>query len=267
MIASFWRSYSSFLGAFLWMLIPFLQEGQCHPKTSQHCAAYVAQYEKHHGIPTGLLQAISKVESGRKDKTGHLVAWPWTVNAEGKGYHFPTKEAAMAAVRDLQFKGIKSIDVGCMQINLYYHPYAFKSLNDAFDPQKNVEYAALFLTKLKSEHASWDKAVSRYHSANPLHHIPYKKNVVAVWLQDRKNRNIHLAAGVFENARPSSSRITRLRRLATTRNARLDTADVSFSSPSATKAVVRKITGASRHLKRLAKVTTTTRRHHNKPIS
>ncbi len=256
MIASLWRSCWLTLGIFLGTF-GLLQKGQCHPN---NCAVYVAQYEKHHGIPRALLQAISKVESGRKDTTGHLVAWPWTVNAEGKGYHFPTKEAAITAVRNLQSKGIKSIDVGCMQINLYYHPYAFKSLNDAFDPAKNVEYAALFLTRLKSEHASWDKAVSRYHSANPVHHIPYRKNVIAVWLQERKNRNIQLASGAFENARPSSPKVNRLRRLATVRKAKLDTVNTDFSTPSTTKAVVRKITGTSRHLKRLARTTTTRRR-------
>lgn len=247
MVSSLWRACRSILWIFLGAL-GSLQEGRCHNKVSNNCAVYVGQYEKHHGIPTGLLHAISKVESGRKDNTGHLVAWPWTVNAEGKGYHFPTKEAAISAVRAMQFKGIKSIDVGCMQINLHYHPYAFQSLNDAFDPAKNVEYAALFLTRLKNEHASWDTAVSRYHSANPVHHIPYKKNVLAVWTRDRKKGNVQLAAGVL-NTHPSSSRISRLRRLSTTYKAK---SYAHFSRASARKAVVRKITRTSSRLKRIS---------------
>lgn len=246
MIASFWRSYGLTLTMILCSLY-FSQQGQCQPRASHNCATYIAQYEKHHGIPTGLLQAISKVESGRR---------PWTVNAEGKGYHFPTKEAAIAAVRALQLKGIKSIDVGCMQVNLYYHPYAFKNLSEAFDPEKNVKYAAVFLTRLKSEHASWDTAVSRYHSANPVHHIPYRKNVIAVWRQERKNKNVHLASATLGSTHRSSSKIVRLRRLATAQKAKLRTTVAAGASiPHTTQAVVRKVTRSSRHLKRLAKVT------------
>jgi len=256
MIASLWRAYRLTLWTFL-LILGLPQGGHCYNNGSNSCAAYVAQYEKHHGIPTGLLEAISKVESGRKDTTGHLVAWPWTVNAEGKGYHFPTKEAAIAAVRNFQFKGIKSIDVGCMQINLHYHPYAFKDLNDAFDLSKNVEYAALFLTRLKKEHASWDTAVSRYHSANPVHHVPYHKNVLAVWVKDRKTRGVQLAAGAFENARPSSSRINRLRRLSTTRKAK---AEINFAEATERKAVVRKVTRSSRYLKRISSRSSSARR-------
>lgn len=133
------------------------------------------------GIPSGLLHAISKVESGRKTAAGKIVAWPWTINVQGTGYYYPTKEEAIAAVRTFQQRGIQSIDVGCMQVNLYHHPDAFASLEQAFDPEENVAYAASFLLKLKDNHASWHKAVAHYHSANPVHHQPYQKAVFYVW--------------------------------------------------------------------------------------
>ena len=184
---------------------------------AQHnnCAVHIAQYEKQHNIPEGLLHAISKVESGRKDDTGRIVAWPWTINAEGKGFFFASKAEAIAAVLKMQQEGVKSIDVGCMQVNLYYHPKAFSNLSDAFDPVKNVAYAAKFLSGLKNEHASWHTAVAHYHSANPVHHIPYRKTVLNVWNKDIKSGNISLAAGVFENFQsvgfePSIDRIRRL---------------------------------------------------------
>src|SRR3990167_8338426 len=75
--------------------------------SNNSCALHIDQYEKHHNIPQGLLHAISKVESGRKDDTGRIVAWPWTVNAEGQGYYFHTKEAAIKAVQRMQLKGVK----------------------------------------------------------------------------------------------------------------------------------------------------------------
>jgi len=53
------------------------------------------------------------------------LAWPWTINAQGKGQFFKTKAEAVKAIKNLQAQGVKSIDVGCMQINLSYHGKAF----------------------------------------------------------------------------------------------------------------------------------------------
>ena len=215
--------------------------------STNSCAAHIDHYEKQHRIPEGLLHAISKVESGRKDKTGHVVAWPWTVNAEGQGYYFPTKEAAIAAVHKMQLNGISSIDVGCMQVNLYHHPHAFKTLLDAFDPATNVAYAARFLKGLKNEHASWSRAVAHYHSANPTHHIPYHKNVMGMWDREMKAGEVVLAAGVFEEeAQPKINRLHRLGNIKT-----LSLRKASFS-PEVHKSAVRRIVGTqSRHIHRV----------------
>lgn len=152
------------------------------------CAAAIDRQEARHKIPNKLLQAISMVESGRWDpKTRGKTAWPWTVTANGKGRFFPTKRAAIAHVRKLKGQGIRVIDVGCMQVNLHYHPDAFKSLSAAFDPKRNADYAAKFLTKLKREHRSWRKAVQHYHSATPSKRVPYQNKVYAAW-QDTKRQ-------------------------------------------------------------------------------
>ncbi|MBS0271091.1 MAG: lytic transglycosylase domain-containing protein [Proteobacteria bacterium] len=201
-------------------MTPFLSNAFMYPSYgANHCATHIAQYEKHHGIPDGLLHAISMVESGRKDNKGRVVAWPWTINADGQGYYFPTKEAAIAAVNKLRRQGISSIDVGCMQVNLYHHPNAFRTLNDAFEPSKNVAYAARFLTGLKNEHASWHKAVAHYHSANPIHHIPYHKIVMKAWKRVMKGGNILLASANFDqDSKPYVNRIRRVSSLKTLRS-------------------------------------------------
>ena len=36
---------------------------------------------------------------------------------------------------------MKVIDVGCFQVDLFYHPYAFTSLEEAFDPDANARAA------------------------------------------------------------------------------------------------------------------------------
>ncbi|MCA0369886.1 MAG: transglycosylase SLT domain-containing protein [Proteobacteria bacterium] len=151
------------------------------------CAMNVALTEKTKGIPRHLLGAISKVESGRKDPaTGKFVAWPWTLNVEGQGYVYPTKEAAIAAVRNFQRQGKRSIDVGCMQVNLLHHPNAFASLEEALDPRRNVAYASEFLMDLKNNHGSWNMAVAHYHSATKALHEPYRNRVYDVWNKEKR---------------------------------------------------------------------------------
>jgi hypothetical protein len=147
---------------------------------SDVCLQQIAGAEESHGIPQGLLAAIGLTESGRVVARKRTV-WPWTVNAEGAGHYFETKEDAIAFVDEQQADGVTSIDVGCMQINLRHHPDAFASLEDAFDPATNVEYGADFLTSLKSEVRTWVKAVRRYHSATPEKGEAYGERVLANW--------------------------------------------------------------------------------------
>ena len=82
------------------------------------CRPAIRAAERAYGIPFALLAALGRVESGRRDpETGTFGPWPWTINAEGRGQFFPTKAEAIAEVRRLQARGVRSIDVGCMQIN------------------------------------------------------------------------------------------------------------------------------------------------------
>lgn len=164
------------------------------PGSWAECARAVGAAEGAAGIPDGLLTAISLAESGRYSKHHKArLAWPWTVMAEGSGQYFPTKARAMAHVRALQARGVRNIDVGCMQVNLKYHPDAFASLGDAFDPDTNAAYAARFLSDLRLETGSWPAAAGRYHSATPEHNRPYRAQVVKLW-REQKGRPAQLAA-------------------------------------------------------------------------
>src|SRR4051812_12117643 len=107
------------------------------------CDAAAAQAERDWHVPSGLLSAIGRIESGRFDPAaGRVAAWPWTINAAGQGSYFDSAAAAIEMVRALLMRGIGSIDVGCFQINLMYHPGAFATLEQAFDAQANAQYAA-----------------------------------------------------------------------------------------------------------------------------
>lgn len=152
------------------------------------CRTPMPKLEQRYRVPRNLLDAIGLTESGRTDpETKKFAPWPWTVYSEGKGRYHASKADAIADVQELKRRGVKNIDVGCMQINLKYHPSAFQNLDEAFDPQANVEYAAQFLAKLKAEHKSWGKTVAYYHSSTKAFGDRYRQKVMKNWNVARSN--------------------------------------------------------------------------------
>ncbi len=150
------------------------------------CHREIRLAEMRYRIPIQLLESIAMMESRRYYAPAkRSIAWPWTVMAEGKGRYFDTKEQAIAEVRGLQKRGVRNIDVGCMQVNLMHHASAFKNLDDAFNPRTNVDYAARFLTDLKTRYRAWSTAVGNYHSATPERHYAYRNKVLAQWREAR----------------------------------------------------------------------------------
>lgn len=145
------------------------------------CDTAIRAAARSNGNPAELMAAIGLVESGRPDVTGGaLRPWPWTINAEGKGLYFASKAEAIAAVRLLQADNVRSIDVGCMQVNLIHHPTAFASLEEAFDPHRNALYAGRFLKQLFRQSQNWLTAAGSYHSGTPTLAADYVKQVAAV---------------------------------------------------------------------------------------
>ena len=146
------------------------------------CAPAIDTAERAQRTAPGLLAAIGLVESGRADpRTGVRQPWPWTVTAQGVGTFYPGKAEAIAAVEALRAKGVGSIDVGCMQVNLLHHPVAFRDLDQAFDPAANTVYAARFLASLYTRLGAWPAAAAAYHSLTPERGAQYAKLIAAVW--------------------------------------------------------------------------------------
>lgn len=167
-----------------WLSVPARAQNMpigAMPMAAQcHDAARAA--EQNYALPPGLLDAIGRVESGQYDPlSGKVSAWPWTVNAAGEGQHFATRDDAAAFVRERQAAGTTSIDVGCFQISLLYHPDAFATLEQGFDPVANADYAAQFLVRLHERAGGWETAVALYHSATPMLGDAYRDQVLAWW--------------------------------------------------------------------------------------
>ncbi len=134
------------------------------------------------GLPANILVSIGMVESGRYDPFSRRVTpWPWTVNIDGAGHYFESKQDAVAFTRLAQSSGANDIDVGCFQVSLKYHADAFADLETAFDPAANATYAAGYLSRLKTQTGSWNTAIADYHSAVPDLGLPYQRRVLAAW--------------------------------------------------------------------------------------
>ena len=130
------------------------------------CVAEILRAQLRHRIPGNLLLAIGIQEAG-VTRGGQLTIWPWAVNAAGEGRLFDGREAALDWIAERRAAGIDSIDVGCMQINLRWHPEAFDGAAQGFDPARNVDYAARFLRRLYQEFGDWTAAAGAYHSRTP----------------------------------------------------------------------------------------------------
>jgi hypothetical protein len=170
------------------------------------CNGAIQAAEAEFGVPRGLLMAIARVESGRADRaTGRVDPWPWSINAEGRGSSYPSLAEAAAAVRRLQETGVRSIDTGCMQINMRHHPQAFASLEEAFDPVANARYAARFLLALQQRAGDWMTAAGHYHSQTPERAEGYRARVQAAWNAERANPTPGSAMAESRPAAPSAA--------------------------------------------------------------
>ena len=149
---------------------------------SDLCAVALRQAEWHDHLPPELLVSIARTESGRPiTSRTDIRPWPWTIDADGTGLFLDSKAAAIAWLRP-QALHHSFVDVGCMQVDLHYHPDTFRTLDEALDPAANADYAARFLVDLYRGEAggSWDIAVELYHSRSSLLAAEYRDRVALI---------------------------------------------------------------------------------------
>ncbi|WP_222184402.1 transglycosylase SLT domain-containing protein [Geminicoccus harenae] len=160
--------------ALLTLLLPFAaRSGPADPagdtaRTAALCLDAASRAERLADLPEGIVTGIMLAETGRWSKAlRRSYPWPWTVTSGSESWYAESRAAAIATVRRLQAEGQRNIDVGCMQINLYWHPDAFRTIEEALDPIRNVAYGTAFLGELHAERGSWRSAVAAYHSRDP----------------------------------------------------------------------------------------------------
>jgi hypothetical protein len=151
---------------------------------SKKCSNMFSYFEKKYHLPSDLLHSISLQETRKNHSTHNIgIVWPWTINVEGEGFYFKNKKDALIFAKTNLKKGKESIDVGCMQVNLKYHPKAFRSLEEALSPRHNIEYAAQLLSEYYTRYGSWSKAIGYYHSYTTNKADLYRTKVIKIGSQ------------------------------------------------------------------------------------
>lgn len=151
------------------------------PEDAHLCLDPVSRMEREYGLEPGVMTAIAMAESGRRLEDGTWRPWPWTINANGVGHTFDSRDEAIKAVQAYMLQGMTNIDIGCMQISLHWHNLNFQTLEEIFDPVANLTYAAQYLADLHAQHGTWERAVGHYHSGDPERRATYLRKVLSYW--------------------------------------------------------------------------------------
>jgi soluble lytic murein transglycosylase-like protein len=138
------------------------------------CEAEMRAASAKYDVPLGVLYAVGLTESGHKESLQ-----PFAMNIAGTAYFASGLQDALKRFDEARAAGVSLIDIGCMQINHYFHGREFASLRRMFDPHANVDYAARFLKALRRQEGSWTLAVARYH-AGPNNNPAQKQYVCTV---------------------------------------------------------------------------------------
>lgn len=123
------------------------------------CASAIEEAEQQHGLPQGLLQAISVVESRRHPHALNL--------GPEQGSLYPDRrEDAHGLILDALSRGERPM-VGCLQVNVAIH--APQDPGWALNPRRAANWAAFYLATharaAGSLDAAWPAAVMRFNGA------------------------------------------------------------------------------------------------------
>lgn len=121
------------------------------------------------GLPCPAAVAIAQVESGLH---------PWSLNIEGRGFKFQSREEALARAGEALALG-RSFDVGLMQVNSWWLKRYGISLEAAFEPLANIYLGGWILKEEIERRKDLKAAVGAYHSPDPRRARRYADQVMA----------------------------------------------------------------------------------------
>lgn len=134
-------------------------------------------------VDPSLLYAIAMAESQKYFTGGFIRPWPWSVNVDGEGHYFDSRQEAEAFVDDLILSGEKSIDIGPLQINTYWHGHRVHNPKDLFTLSTAIDVASNILTEaMASSPRDQALGIGRYHTWSDENRArEYGAKVIQYW--------------------------------------------------------------------------------------
>lgn len=135
-----------------------------NPLQAESIPSSYRQVAQEYDIPPDVLYSVALQESRTQLRSRQSRPWPWTLNVAGVPRRYPTRIAAYKGLTSFLEHGVRSIDVGLMQVNWRYHKDKLGSPWQALDPYHNVRTGAKILASEYRETGDWFTAIGRYHS-------------------------------------------------------------------------------------------------------
>ncbi|WP_342632808.1 lytic transglycosylase domain-containing protein [Marinobacter alkaliphilus] len=138
-----------------------------------------------HGVPIELLYAVALQES-RLLSRGLARPDPYVIRDGATIYRPKTFHEAREILSELLVEGrvderLRQIDVGMLQINLYWHKHRIEEFDELLIPAINIAIGSEILSEaLNSSASSIEIQVGRYHSWTPDLARNYGKSVIGM---------------------------------------------------------------------------------------
>ncbi len=120
-------------------------------------------------VPPEILYGIALAESGKTLRSKKYRPWPWTLNVAGVPRRYSSRKSAYRGLLFFLRQGIRSIDIGLMQVNWRYHHKKLGTTWQALDPYNNIKTGARILKRVYQKTGDWKKAIGYYHSPGQKH--------------------------------------------------------------------------------------------------
>ncbi|AYN96813.1 lytic transglycosylase domain-containing protein [Pseudomonas sp. LTJR-52] len=118
---------------------------------------------REHGLPVNLLYSVALAESAYSSDKG-ISPWPYTLRTATKAYYAKTLAEAENILTEL-LRSARSVDVGIMQVNLYWNSDRIKDPKSLLSPENGLRMGASILSeRIKSAPGDLELGIGRYHN-------------------------------------------------------------------------------------------------------
>lgn len=135
------------------------------------------------GIEPVMLYAVALAESASHRGLNMTSPWPYVIrNGSNATYAKSKTEAEQLLNQALQESEKHQLDIGLMQINLYWHGHRVNSASELLDPITNLTVGSSILAEaIKSSPNDLELGIGRYHSWNEARARWYGQRVLSIY--------------------------------------------------------------------------------------